>query len=77
VVFFGLAILGESHATRIPVSVIGGVLGLIVYEFLQPFLVHGVFDWTDVNGTLLGGLIALQLYALFEKRTMRNAGSSR
>jgi len=28
--------------------------GYVVYEFLQPVLPKGVFDWKDVYGTLLG-----------------------
>ncbi len=28
--------------------------GYVVYEFLQPALPKGVFDWKDVYGTLLG-----------------------
>jgi hypothetical protein len=38
--------------------------GYIVYEFLQPHLPRGVFDWNDVWGTLIGYAVALPILAL-------------
>jgi hypothetical protein len=34
---------------------------------LQPYLPKGVFDWKDVYGTLIGGLISLGLLFVFYK----------
>ena len=34
-------------------------LGFVLYEFLQPILPKGVFDWKDVYGTAVGFLIAI------------------
>lgn len=34
-------------------------VGYIAYEFLQPILPKGVFDWKDVLGTLIGLAAAL------------------
>ncbi|MCP4571724.1 MAG: hypothetical protein GY838_05175 [bacterium] len=38
--------------------------GYIIYEFLQPHLPKGVFDWKDVWGTIIGYVIALPVLAL-------------
>ena len=35
------------------------VIGYILYEILQPYLPRGVFDWKDIYGTLIGGVISL------------------
>jgi hypothetical protein len=32
--------------------------GYIVYEFVQPYLPRGTFDWKDVAATLLGGCLS-------------------
>lgn len=37
------------------------IVGFILYEFLQPVLPKGVFDWNDVLATLIGGGIAVVL----------------
>jgi hypothetical protein len=34
-------------------------VGYVAYEFLQPVLPKGVFDWKDVYGTLVGLCLAL------------------
>ena len=40
--------------------------GYVIYEFLQPVLPKGVFDWKDVYGTLLGlGLSIAVLWILW------------
>ncbi len=33
-------------------------VGYVVYEFVQPYLPKGVFDWNDVLGTVIGFGIA-------------------
>jgi len=47
------------------------VIGYILYEILQPYLPRGVFDWKDIYGTLIGGLISLFIL-LFVKKTIKN-----
>ncbi|MFC1614814.1 hypothetical protein ACFL5K_05905 [Gemmatimonadota bacterium] len=36
-------------------------LGYVVYEFLQPVLPKGVFDWNDVFGTVIGYFVSLSI----------------
>ena len=36
-------------------------LGYVVYEFMQPVLPKGVFDWNDVIGTLIGYCLSLPI----------------
>ena len=35
------------------------VIGYILYEIVQPFLPKGVFDWKDIYGTIIGGVLGL------------------
>lgn len=46
--------------------------GYILYEFAQPYLPKGTFDWLDVYGTLIGGIIALAFYILLNKAIKYN-----
>ena len=39
-------------------------LGFVVYEFLQPYLPRGVFDWKDVAATGMGLCIAVIAIAI-------------
>lgn len=59
-IFFTLAVL---HPTRPGSYRFAALLaaGYIGYEFLQPYLPRGTFDWNDVLGTLLGLAVALPL----------------
>ena len=69
-IFFMLAILNSPR--RKVYHIIGFVIiGYIIYEILQPYLPRGVFDWKDVYGTLIGGVIAL-IIILFKKNIVRN-----
>lgn len=57
-IFFMLAILNSPRKKVF--RVIGFiVIGYILYEILQPYLPRGVFDWKDIYGTLIGGVISL------------------
>ena len=38
------------------------VIGYILYEILQPYLPHGVFDWKDIYGTVIGGFISIFIW---------------
>lgn len=68
-VFASLAIL-NSRASK-ALRVIGFlVAGYILYEIIQPYLPRGVFDWKDVFGTILGGIIAA-LLVLVLRRVVR------
>lgn len=43
-------------------------IGYIIYEFLQPVLPKGVFDWKDVYGTLIGlGLSFVVLWIIWSR----------
>lgn len=47
--------------------------GYIAYEFLQPVLPKGVFDWKDVYGTLIGLCLAFVLLLIIWKRFVDEA----
>ena len=40
------------------------IIGYILYEIIQPILPRGVFDWKDIYGTIIGGVIGLVLFHL-------------
>ena len=62
-IFFMLAVLNSPRKKII--NVIGFVvLGYIIYEVAQPYLPKGVFDWRDIYGTLIGGIISLIILLL-------------
>ena len=62
-VFFSLAILNSQ--TRKTFNVIGFlVVGYILYEIAQPFLPKGVFDWKDIYGTIIGGVVSVGVVAV-------------
>jgi hypothetical protein len=47
--------------------------GYVAYEFLQPVLPKGVFDWKDVYGTLLGLCFALGVLWVIWRRFAEEA----
>ncbi len=57
-IFLGLAILNPPLKKALRVIALF-VIGYILYEFAQPYLPKGVFDWKDVYGTLIGGVLAV------------------
>ena len=60
-IFFMLAVL-NSQGKKI-FRVIGFiVIGYILYEILQPYLPRGVFDWKDIYGTIIGGIISILIW---------------
>jgi hypothetical protein len=65
-IFFMLAILNspKNKALRVIVFI---VIGYVIYEILQPFLPRGVFDYKDIYGTLIGGVIALFVLLIIQK----------
>jgi len=69
-IFFSLTILNSPGKKTF--NVIGFlVIGYIIYEILQPYLPRGVFDWKDIYGTLIGGVISL-FVLLFVKKVVTN-----
>ncbi len=62
-IFFGLAIINPSKKKGIRLIVFFS-LGYVLYEIVQPFLPRGVFDWKDIYGTILGGLLGLIIFLL-------------
>ncbi len=74
-IFFMLAILNSPRKKVF--NVIGFVtIGYIIYEILQPYLPKGVFDWKDIYGTFIGGVVSLFIWfiinKLFENRVIYN-----
>jgi hypothetical protein len=57
-IFFTLAVCNPTKpgSYRFAALLAAGYIG---YEFLQPYLPRGTFDWNDVLGTLLGLAVAL------------------
>jgi len=69
-IFFSLVLL-NSPSKKV-FNVIGFIVfGYILYEILQPYLPRGVFDWKDIYGTLIGGVISL-FVLLFVKKMVKN-----
>jgi len=65
-IFFMLAVLNSPPKKVF--NVIGFVTsGYVIYEILQPYLPKGVFDWKDVLGTLMGGVICAFIWFLINK----------
>ncbi len=60
------AVLIVAGQTRRRSFVWSGVvaLGYVLYEFLQPYLPRGTFDWKDVLATAIGWAIAMPLLVL-------------
>lgn len=60
-IFLMLAVLNSPPKKVF--NVIGFVTtGYVIYEILQPFLPRGVFDWKDIYGTLIGGVICILIW---------------
>jgi hypothetical protein len=70
-IFFMLLIFNSPKEKSLRV-VIFLVIGYILYEIVQPYLPKGVFDWKDIYGTLVGGLISLLLLFILHKANRNN-----
>ncbi|PLX06536.1 MAG: hypothetical protein C0598_13560, partial [Marinilabiliales bacterium] len=70
-IFFSLAIFnsGRKKGVRI-ISFL--VIGYILYEFAQLILPKGVFDWKDIYGTIIGGLITLIMFFIVHLLVKQN-----
>ena len=65
-VFLGLALMNPNLKQGI--RVIGFlIIGYIFYEIVQPILPKGTFDWKDVFGTILGGVLAGIAFFMIQK----------
>ena len=70
-IFFSLAILNSQR--RKTFNVIGSLMvGYNLYEFLQPYLPKGVFDWKDIFGTIIGGLVSVTVILILRLMVQRN-----
>ena len=70
-IFCGLAILNSTYIKGL--RLIGFfVTGYILYEIIQPILPKGTFDWLDIYGTLIGGVIGLIIYMFIHLRLKEN-----
>ncbi|HJQ62085.1 MAG TPA: hypothetical protein VJ834_04435 [Burkholderiales bacterium] len=57
-VFLVAAIVGRTRAISLG-GAAGTAVGALVYEFLQPTLRSGTFDWNDVVAIIIGSVVAL------------------
>lgn len=57
-IFLGLAALNSTRRQSYRLAVFYS-LGFVIYEFMQPYLPKGVFDWRDIYGTAVGFALSL------------------
>lgn len=62
-IFLGCAAINPTKPQSYRLATFYSV-GFVAYEFFQPVLPKGVFDWNDVLGTAIGYAIALVLLSL-------------
>jgi len=65
-IFFMLAILNSTKKKGVRLIVFI-VFGYVLYEIVQPILPRGTFDWLDIYGTIIGGLISLIIFLLINQ----------
>ncbi len=70
-IFFGLAVLNPVRKKAIHLILIF-VFGYILYEIFQPLFPGGIFDWKDIAGTILGGLIGFGLFLILSFKNKLN-----
>lgn len=69
-IFFSLAILNSQRKKTFNVIEFL-VVGYILYEFAQPYLPKGVFDWKDIYGTIIGGFASV-IFVLVLRLIVKN-----
>jgi len=70
-IFLGLVLMNSNLKQGF--RVIGVlIIGYIFYEFMQPLLPKGTFDWKDVFGTVLGGMLAGIVFFMIQKCLKKN-----
>ncbi len=62
-IFLGLAIMNATRSQSYRLAAFFSV-GYVVYEFAQPVLPRGVFDWNDVFGTIIGFVVSLMVLSV-------------
>ena len=67
IIFLGCAALNPTREQSFRLAAFYS-LGFVAYEFVQPALPKGVFDWLDVIGTGVGYLISLPILAAVWRR---------
>jgi len=70
-IFFGLMLFNSSKKKGFRVIAFF-VVGYIMYEIVQPILPKGVFDWLDIYGTVLGGILGLLFFMIIHWLTKKN-----
>lgn len=65
-IFFGLAILNPTKKKGIRLVVFFSC-GYILYEIVQPILPRGVFDWKDIYGTIIGGILGIMIFLIIHR----------
>ena len=70
-IFIGLALINSTFnkGFRLIGLFVGGY---ILYEILQPILPKGTFDWLDIYGTLIGGMVGLLSYLIIHSLVKQN-----
>ena len=61
-IFFGCAVMNPTRKQSYRIAAFYSIC-FILYEFAQPYLPKGVFDWMDVVGTAIGYGISLPILA--------------
>ena len=69
--FFGLTVFNSTKKKGLRL-ISFFIIGYILYEIAQPILPKGVFDWKDIYGTIIGGLIGMLLFLLIHKVVKQN-----
>jgi len=69
-IFFSLAILNSQKEKAFNVIAFL-VVGYILYEIVQSYLPKGVFDWKDIYGTIIGGIVAV-IFLLLLRLIVKN-----
>lgn len=70
-IFFALTILNSSTKKGLRLITFF-VFGYIAYEIIQPLLPRGTFDWLDIYGTIIGGVLAIVIFLILRKVIKNN-----
>lgn len=70
-IFFGIAVFNSTKKKGVRL-ICFFIIGYILYEITQLFLPKGVFDWKDIYGTIVGGIVGLILFLIIHKIFKKN-----